>query len=135
MQKIWDGSTKRKWTHRLIRQVDRWINRRHGEVNYYLSQMLSGHGCFRAYFYKFKHEETPECPTSVGILKNTEHVFTCPSFRKKRQNLETIVDLKITPDNVSEAMLASDDGWKATTMFATTRSFRIYAEKSKGGLK
>ena len=104
----------------MIPQVDRWINRRHGEVNYYVSQMLSSHGCFRTYLYKFKHQEYPEYPTCVGIPENAEHVFfTCPRFREQQQNLETAVDLKITPDNLTEVMLASEDGWKATTTFET----------------
>ena len=82
--------------------------------------MLSGHGCFRAYLYKFKHEESPECPTCVRILENAEHVFsTCPRLREQRQDLGTAVDLKITPSNLTRAMLASEDGWKATTTFAT----------------
>ena len=69
--------------------------------------MLSGHGCFRTYLYKFKHEESPECPIYVGILENAERVFfTYPRFREQRQNLEPAVDLKITPDNLTEAMLA-----------------------------
>ena len=96
-------------------------------MNYYFLQMLSGHGCFRAYLYKFKHDESPECPSCVGILKNAEHVFfSCHRFREQRQNLEIAVDLKITPDNLTGAMLASEDGWKATTTFAT-RPFRFYA--------
>ena len=43
-QMLWDASTKGRWTHRLIPQVDVWLNRKHGEVNYYLTQMLSGLG-------------------------------------------------------------------------------------------
>ena len=97
-------------------------------------QVLSDHGCFRAYLYKFKHEESPECPTCVGILKNAKHVFfTCPRFREQRQNLETAVDLKITPDNVTEAMLSSeDDGWKATTTFATKVLQDLRQEEQRG---
>ena len=89
-------------------------------MNYYLSQMLSGHGCFRAYLYKFKYEEFPECLACVGILENAEYVFfTCPRFREQRKNVETAIDLKITPTNLTEAMLASKEGWKATTTLAT----------------
>ncbi|KMQ82650.1 reverse transcriptase [Lasius niger] len=40
-QLLWDASTNGRWTHRLIPQVDVWKNRSHGEVNYYLTQMLS----------------------------------------------------------------------------------------------
>ncbi|CAB3252460.1 unnamed protein product [Arctia plantaginis] len=53
-QSKWDTSTKGRWTYRLISQVDVWVNRNHGGVNYYLTQMISGYGCYRAYLYKYK---------------------------------------------------------------------------------
>ena len=45
----WDASDKDRWIHRLILPVDGWVNGKHGEVNYYLTQILPNHGCFRAY--------------------------------------------------------------------------------------
>lgn len=39
-----DGSAKRRWTHRLIPEIECWVNRKHGESNYCLTQMLRGHG-------------------------------------------------------------------------------------------
>ena len=82
--------------------------------------MLSVYGCFRAYIYKFKHKESPECPTCGGILENAQRVFfICSRFTKQQQNLETAVDLKITPENLTKAMLDSEDGWEATKTFAT----------------
>ncbi|XP_015122230.1 uncharacterized protein LOC107044733 [Diachasma alloeum] len=35
-----DVPLKGRWTHRLIAQVGVWLNREHGEVNFYLTQML-----------------------------------------------------------------------------------------------
>ncbi|XP_062542083.1 uncharacterized protein LOC134210074 [Armigeres subalbatus] len=35
-----------RWTHRLIPNLSTWMNRKHGEVNFHLTQFLSGHGCF-----------------------------------------------------------------------------------------
>ena len=66
-QEKWDASDKGRWTHRLISRVDGWVNRKHGEVNYYLTQMLSNHGWFRAYLHRFKHEEVPQCPAAWGV--------------------------------------------------------------------
>ncbi|XP_074041342.1 uncharacterized protein [Leptinotarsa decemlineata] len=37
---------KWRWTYRLIPNVESWVNRPYGEVDYYLIQALSGHGCF-----------------------------------------------------------------------------------------
>ncbi|KAL4100924.1 hypothetical protein QTP88_020949 [Uroleucon formosanum] len=39
----WHDKNKDKWTYRLIPDIKRWINRRHGEVNFHLTQALSGH--------------------------------------------------------------------------------------------
>ena len=66
-QEKWDASEKGRWTHRLLPQVNEWVNRKHGEVNYYLTQMLSNHGCFRAYLHRFKHEETLQCSAGYGV--------------------------------------------------------------------
>ncbi|KAH8252209.1 hypothetical protein KR032_009296, partial [Drosophila birchii] len=56
-QAMWDSSTKGRWTHRLIPDISSWVNRRHGEVDFYLTQVLSGHGCFRSYLKRFGHED------------------------------------------------------------------------------
>ncbi|GBP14366.1 hypothetical protein EVAR_98823_1 [Eumeta japonica] len=60
---------KGRWTHRLIPQIDFWLNRNHGEVNYYLTQMLSGHGCFRAYLHRFKQNPTRDSRRSNVVNK------------------------------------------------------------------
>lgn len=40
-----------RWTYRLIGQVKVSILRKHGEIDYYLTQFLSGHGQFNAYLH------------------------------------------------------------------------------------
>ncbi|XP_029176137.1 uncharacterized protein LOC114944424 [Nylanderia fulva] len=75
-QEKWNTSVKGRWTHRLIPKVESWINRKHGEVNYYLTQMLSNHGCYKA-FHRFKYEDMPDCPAKCGMseMQNT-HFFS-----------------------------------------------------------
>lgn len=120
-QKVWDESAKGRWTHRLIPQVDKWLNRRHGEVNYYLTQMLSGHGCYRSYLYKYKYEVSPECPTCAGINEDaSEHVFfTCPRYDTERDELETSLHQRITPERLTEVMISSERAWCVVNIFAS----------------
>ena len=95
-----DISKKGRWTHRLTPQVDNWVNRKHGEVNYYLTQMLSNHGCFRAYLYRFRHDESPECPAGCRVPEDTEYVFFwCPRFAGERKELEERLGSWLTPDS------------------------------------
>ncbi|XP_031778424.1 uncharacterized protein LOC116416078 [Nasonia vitripennis] len=58
-----DGTLgKGRCTHRLIPKIEDWIGRRNGEVNYYPTQFLTGHECFRAYLHRFKLDDRPNCP-------------------------------------------------------------------------
>lgn len=65
------------------------MNRTHGEVNYYLIQFLSGHGCFKAYFHGIGKErrdegrycghspdnaDTPFCDAEDGTRKDRRYL-------------------------------------------------------------
>lgn len=119
-QQQWDAAVKGRWTHRLIPRIDVWLNRSHGEVNYYLTQMLSGHGCFRAYLHRFKHDDSPECPSCPGVTEDAEHVFfVCPRFGSQRDKAEIILKQKIYPETLIGAMLSSETAWNGISTFVT----------------
>ncbi|GBP63021.1 hypothetical protein EVAR_43769_1 [Eumeta japonica] len=116
----WDAGKKGRWTHRLIPQIDVWLNRNHGEVNYYLTQMLSGHDCFRAYLHRFKRDDSPEYPSYPGKPEDAEHVFFVrPRFNLQRDQLEIILNQRIQPETLVQAMLSTRAAWNATSTFAT----------------
>ena len=50
----WSAYPKGRWTHTLIRNVKEWTTRDHGRLEYWVTQALSGHGCFGAYLFKYK---------------------------------------------------------------------------------
>lgn len=115
----WDESTKGRWTYRLIPSIERWLNRKHGDVDYHLTQFLTGHGCFRAYLFKYKHEDSPECPVCIGTVETAEHVFfECPRFNEEI-NIISPSGYQLTPDNVVDFMLESEDGWNAVSVTVT----------------
>lgn len=132
-QQLWDASPKGRWTHRLIPEVSRWVNRNHGEVNYHLTQLLSGHGCFRTYLYKYNYEISPECPAcNNGAIEDAEHVFfACPRFAKYRRALENDLAMGISPENLVRVMLTSEAAWHATCNFATKVLKELRAEEQK----
>ncbi|CAB0042929.1 unnamed protein product [Trichogramma brassicae] len=80
-QTQWSTTTNGRWTHRLIPSIAAWIERRRGEVNYHLTQLLSGHGCFRSYLCRTKNDTSISCPTCHPAVEDVEHViFHCPRF-------------------------------------------------------
>ena len=53
--------TRGRWTANLIGELSPWFHRRHGEVDYYLTQMLTRHGLFRSYLHKMGKVGAPQC--------------------------------------------------------------------------
>ncbi|KAE9522138.1 hypothetical protein AGLY_017482 [Aphis glycines] len=74
-QRRWDSTETGQWTKRLIPNVAVWMERSFGEVNYHLSQFLSGHGCFGKYLCKIKKVENTSCVDRGSPMDDAEHAF------------------------------------------------------------
>lgn len=119
-QRSWDDSTKGRWTYRMIPNLARWVNRTHGEINFYLTQVLSGHGCFRQYLHRFGHATSPNCPNCTGTVETVEHVvFDCPRFQTSREILLLGCGMDTTPDNLIDRMCLSEEAWGAASRAIT----------------
>ncbi|CAB0030280.1 unnamed protein product [Trichogramma brassicae] len=64
-QEAWDRSKKARWTHRLIPNIRVWIERRHGELNYHLTQLLTGHGFFKHHSRRYDYNQSAQCPPKL----------------------------------------------------------------------
>lgn len=127
-QRWWDSSTKGRWTHRLIPNIKTWIARNHGEVNYNITQFLSGHGGYRWYLHRFGHDTSPRCPACPSEDETAEHVIlSCPRFMDQRRQLESVVGENLTAENVIASMLKSVGNWEAVDKFIefVNRSLRL----------
>ena len=60
-QHDWNCAEKGRWTRRLIGQIRPWTKRKYGEVNYYITQVHTGHGFFLAYLHKMGKVCNPAC--------------------------------------------------------------------------
>lgn len=110
-QSRWDASQKGRWTHRLIPNIEKWTTRKHGELNYHLTQFLTGHGGYRKYLHRFGHDDSPLCPT-CGEEEDVEHVMTkSPQFREERRQLPTKPNGNIEAEHIVGEMLKSEATW------------------------
>ena len=65
-------------TNSEYKSID-WEEKCH--VNFYLSQLLTGYGCCRAYLYKYGHDVNETCPIYQITSETADHVFlTCPRY-------------------------------------------------------
>ncbi|EDW33872.1 GL21894 [Drosophila persimilis] len=121
-QSRWDHTPKGRWTHTLIPSIACWVERKRGQVNCYLTQALSGHGCFRGYLKRFCHKTegwSPECGT--GMEEDARHVlFDCHRFDHERQTLEAAAGSRVSSETLVRLMLPDPKVWKAAAEFASS---------------
>uniref|UniRef100_A0ABD2WQL7 Reverse transcriptase domain-containing protein n=2 Tax=Trichogramma kaykai TaxID=54128 RepID=A0ABD2WQL7_9HYME len=128
-QEAWDRSTKARWTHRLIPNIRVWIERRHGELNYHLTQLLTGHGFFKHHSRRYDHNQSAQCPACPSSIENAEHVFYyCPRFSEERESLHSLLHEVMTPESTTRLMLASEPNWLAVASFARSVVIRLRDE-------
>ena len=60
-QQAWANSNMGRWTYRLIPSVGKSTKRKNGQVNFYQTHLLTGHGYYRAFFYKYGHDLGERC--------------------------------------------------------------------------
>ncbi len=112
------GSSKGERNCVLIHNFEAWLERDHGQMNFYLTQVLFGHGAFNAYLFHMKVAESPECTNCDrrGWDDDAWHtLFECLAFQLYREDVMTTLQKKgeqpLTPDSLVPVKLKSADGW------------------------
>ena len=120
-QEEWEANTETaQWTKRLIPDVRRWKNRTFGEVNFHLTQFLTGHGVFGSYLHRFRLYDSDIC-WFCDKADSPEHtMFECDRWEDERRRLSACLGADLTADNFCPMMLASKENWGTVTAFATT---------------
>lgn len=117
-QERWNAEEKGRWTHALIPQLEKWTRRQHGQLNYYLTQALSGHGCFKAYLHRFKLSESSTCDFCGNEDDDAEHtLFHCTEWKVCRETAERNIGARLSKENLTDEMLESKQNWNHITSF------------------
>lgn len=116
-QQRWTSSSRAAWTRQLIPEVKAWAERKNGEVGYYLTQFLTGHGSFGDFLHRIGKRTTDICEDCDEEPDSPYHVFfECPCWRQLREDR-----LRVTGDlttlTLVTAMLNSEDTWRAVETF------------------
>lgn len=117
-QTRWNTDEHGRWTAKLIPEVKKWVTRKTGDVNYYITQMLSGHGYFRKYLYKMGKCDTPLCLYEEHEVEDdAEHTFfRCIRWAANRGSLMREIG-DITVENIVDAMVKNDESWNAISNY------------------
>lgn len=104
---------RERWTRAVIgSNFFDWMNRGHGVPDYYLTQFLTGHGCFGSYLHKFRIRENPGCFMCGAERDDPDHAFfRCAYFRSERDTIQAAVNREIKKETVIKVMLETKANW------------------------
>lgn len=112
----WRDATTGSWTRRLIPDLGPWLGRKHGLVDFHLTQVLSGHGCFGAYLYRMGLRADALCEV-CDADDTAEHMFFwCSRWEALRAQCFTSVGT-LTTDTLVPTMLRGQMEWSAIQRF------------------
>jgi len=70
----WDKSETGQWTRWLIPDLQPWVTITFSMVNYHITQLLMGHGCFGHYLYRlFRRLDTLVCYDCQALIDDAEY--------------------------------------------------------------
>lgn len=126
-QEAWRTAVYGRWTWTIIPDIKTWLERAAGEVDYFLTQALSGHGCFRKYLHGRNRAESPEC-FYCKEEDDVEHtLFKCSEWREERQRYFQKTGKVFTVENLRTGLVSNQDDWNA--IYSTVRAIIERKEK------
>lgn len=126
-QTEWSVSLVGVWTRRLIPDLEVWLERKHGNLDYYMTQLMSGHGSFGYYLHRFGKRLSPIC-IYCNEVDDVEHtIFDC---RKWSQYRNEMAANNLTAENLVGWLLVNEANWDWFANFARN-ILRIKEEDSR----
>lgn len=116
------------WGQRTINAVlphiHRWIDRRHGEITFHASQILTGHGSFGHFLWRIGKRDSTRCFHCQGDDDTLEHTLSdCPVWDNPRSDLRDELGLvplqQITLDLIIDKILERKTHWFAFINFCS----------------
>lgn len=112
-QERWDQEETGRWTYNLIPNIKVWIERKHGSMNYFLTQAMTDHGSFNNYLQRFKIKNIRSCDSCGAPVEDAKHIlFECEHWLEERHTLNEKLGVNLSPENIIHEMLKSVNSWK-----------------------
>lgn len=103
----------------ILPHLNLWLDRKFGRMEFRLTQVLTGHGCFGSYLYRIQKVASPACEYCDSAAEDTVHtVQVCPAWRGEREVLSRSVGSCLDLGTMIKTSLESREAWLAMAAFA-----------------
>lgn len=114
------ADTGRGFSREILACFKEWVERGHGELTFEVTQLITGHGCFKGYTHKIRKTDDSKCSFCEELREDNVHVLLeCREWRREREKLETAYGGEIGSLGALLRGMAADPGkWNAAVEFA-----------------
>lgn len=120
-QEMWTEEITGRWTRKIIPDIEKWIKRKHGELNFYMTQAMTGHGVFNKFRKTIGKASSDECWYCCGIQDTPEHtLMNCRMWEEERRELKEKLEISegnVEIGQVMQKILTKEDWWYAFSDF------------------
>lgn len=114
-QKEWDLDRYGRWTHDLIPDINIWLDRSFGETDYFLTQALTGHGCFNNNLHKRERSTSNLCMYCKEVDSVEHTLFLCNEWKQFRESFQRDSGGQVfNAKNMMQGLLSGETSWKIT---------------------
>jgi len=130
-QTRWSVSTKGRWTERWFPSIETRLKRPWVKPNHYVTQLITGHGDFKASLHRFSLSVTPKCECGAELDTVEHFIFECACYDQERQELRSI--MSVWPCDPDE-MTSTREAFRALREFARTALRKRMAERANADI-
>lgn len=114
------ADTNRGFSGDILSCFNEWVKRAHGELTYQVTQLITGHGCFKGYTHRIGKTDNSRCSFCGGQVEDNGHVLVeCREWRTEREKLELAYGGRMESSGALLRGMATDPSkWKAAIEFA-----------------
>lgn len=120
-----DNDGGRRIRTAIAPMMDEWIGREEGEMNYEITQMITGHGVFKQYLWRMGRNNNPECKYCGASYQDNIHIISkCPKWSNERMTLRAglclTADETLDIKRISTKIVENMRKWNAFDTFSKT---------------
>lgn len=103
----------------ILPSFKEWIDRKHGRLEFHLTQAFSGHGCFGYYLDRIQKADSPYClACNHNVIDTAEHtVEHCSRWLVERDTLTRIIGQDLRLETIIKKILEDKEKWAAFATF------------------
>ncbi|XP_067208439.1 uncharacterized protein [Linepithema humile] len=117
---IADSATGRWTIHAIQPCLPEWVDRQGRGLEFHLTQVLTGHGCFGDYLCRIDREHTTGCHHCAAGRDSAQHTLAeCKAWTGECRTLTAVVGEDLSLPALVQAMLEGEEKWRAASDFCS----------------